>query len=437
MKWKSYPGTAKTLKAVMLGFALLALIPRSHGQGLSFTNVSVESGNPGADNTVYRFPLVTNGVDALVKINGRSSAQVRLLSIDLTSAGFNKAFQPQVTYGQNNQAPTGNSDWWMEFQVTFVMTGTNTTVTVPTFSLTALDIDGNGDKIREYVGMYGLSTYSLEANTQLGFSSIMENINNVPTAVGTLFLGPVTNYANIDTGATKVMATANYLAKNSFRIRTGARSTGVSGAADRMYSLWFKSFVYQTPSELGLPVTLKGFNATLEQKKPKLSWTSLLEDNLSHYIVERSTNGQEFKDLIYVFATGTAKGEAKYNYTDAAVPVSKGVLYYRLKMVDADGKYKYSETRIIRLGDANLNIALQLYPNPAVNELRVTIPENWQGKTVQYTLFSTTGQVMKSFNRATASQTETVDLSNLPTGAYLIKAATSEESAIQRFVKAK
>lgn len=437
MKWKSYPGTAKTLKAVLLSFALFALIPRSNGQGLEFKNVSVESGNPGADNTVYRFPLVTNGVDALVKINGRSNAQVRLVSIDLTNAGFDKAFQPQVTYGQNNQAPSGNSDWWMEFQVTFVMTGTNTTVTVPSFSLTALDIDGNGDKIREYVGMYGLSTYSLEANTQLGYGSIVENVSNVPTAVGTLFLGPVTNYNNIDTGATRVMATTNYLTKNSFRIRTGARSTGVSGAADRMYCLWFKSFVYQTPSELGLPVSLKGFNAKLEAKKPVLNWVSSLEDNLSHYIVERSTNGQDYKDVVYVFATGTAKGEAKYNYTDPAVPVSKGILYYRLKMVDADGKFKYSETRIIRLGDANLNLAIQVYPNPAVNEIRITIPESWQDKAVQYTLLNSNGQVMRRFTRANASQTETIDLSSMPVGAYLIQAGTSEESAIQRFVKSK
>jgi Secretion system C-terminal sorting domain len=438
MKKNLYPGTAKMLKAVLLTFSLLALIPRSHAQGLVFKNSVLISGTAGQNNAVYRFPLVTNGVDALVKINARSHSAVRLVSMDLGTTGFDKAFQPQVTYGNNNTSPSGNTDWWMEFQISFVTASTNTAINVPAFSITALDIDGNSDKIREYVGIYSLSTYTLEANTLLQYGSIYEMVNNVSTAVGTQFNGPVSTYDNIDTAATLVMATADFNNVNSFRMRMGAKSTGSSGAADRMYSIWFRSFTYQTPTQLNLPVSLKGFNAKLEQKKPVLSWTASLEDNLSHYVVERSTNGSDYKDVVIVFATGTTQGEARYQFADpSAGSISKGVLYYRLRMVDADGSYKYSQTRILRFGDMNAAIAVQVYPNPAVSEIRVTIPESWQDKNVTYAIFNTGGQVMKTLNRANASQTESVDLSTLPVGSYFIKATSGQESAVQRFIKSR
>ena len=81
-------------------------------QELVFRNPALVSGTGGANNAVYRFSSVTSGVDALVKINGRSNNLVSLVAIDLSSSGFDKAFQPQVTYN-NNTTPNGVSDWWM------------------------------------------------------------------------------------------------------------------------------------------------------------------------------------------------------------------------------------------------------------------------------------------------------------------------------------
>src|SRR5882757_5335738 len=60
---------------------------------LQFRNAKLESGVDGKDGAIYRFSQVNNDVDALVKITGRSSSQVKLVSIDITNTGWDNAFQ--------------------------------------------------------------------------------------------------------------------------------------------------------------------------------------------------------------------------------------------------------------------------------------------------------------------------------------------------------
>src|SRR6195952_5239096 len=126
--------------AVLLLVAAFSSVDNAQAtQELIFDKPVLQSGAAGADGAIYRFPSVAPGTDALVKINGRSSAMVQLVTIDLTNTGFVKSFQPQVTYGSNNTSPAGNTEWWMEFQISFVKTATNTAATVSAFNVTGLD----------------------------------------------------------------------------------------------------------------------------------------------------------------------------------------------------------------------------------------------------------------------------------------------------------
>ncbi|MBC7915051.1 MAG: T9SS type A sorting domain-containing protein [Pyrinomonadaceae bacterium] len=445
MKRNYYPEQANKnsfayLLRVTLLFTFLStamLLPEAKAQGLVFKNSILQSGVAGQVDAVYRFPAVTTNVDALVKISGRSSSLVTLVSIDLPGMGFEKSFQPKVSYN-NGTTPVGISDWWMEFTITFVNSITSVPVNVNTFSLTALDIDGNADKINEWVTFYNHKTYTLENNTLLQYASVWELVSNISTLVGTQCTGPVTNFVDIDTAATSVMASASYQNMNGMRVRTGGHSTGQSGASDRMYSFWFKSFSYQAPIESGLPVNLKSFTATLDNKKPVMNWVSSVESNLSHYALERSVNGSDFSEIAIIFANENSTVDSKYGFTDNAVPAaSKGIVYYRLRMVDMDTKYKYSETRLVRIGDAAKMVTIQAYPNPAINELRVTIPNSWQNKKVQYEIYSVSGQSIRRSARNNASQTEVMDISQLTAGSYIIKVFAENETATQQFVKSK
>lgn len=405
-------------------------------QELVFTNPVLVSGSAGEDGAIYRFTKVNNNVDALVTINGRSSSLVTLVDLDMTYTGHGKAFQPRVTCN-NNTTPAGISDWWMEFKISFVNTGTTTPAVVDSFKVTALDIDGNGDKINEWVSFYNNKTFQYESTTLLSGSNIMEMIGIVNTVVGRKFTGPVQNYVDVDTSATNVMVTNGYEQANNFRVRTGGHSTGVSGAADRMYSMWFKSFAYKTPNTFSLPLVLLNFNTTLANKKVMLSWVTGQEKELSHFVIERSVNGIEYKEVGMVIAQGTSNVKIEYSFPDAINTLANGVVYYRLKMVDMDGHYQRSQIRLIRLGEQKETATVAAYPNPVISELRVTVPANWQNTMVTFDLFNASGQLVKHVVASKASQTETLNVNELTNGLYIMKVSNGTETAVQRIVKSK
>jgi len=421
---------AAALLLVLISFSVSA-------QGLVFSNPELSSGTKGADGAVYRFNNVTTNIDALVTINGRSSSLVKLVNIDTTGIGHVKAFQPQVTYGDNNSSPAGNMDWWMEFGISFVTHGTTTPVSVNSFDVTALDIDGNGDKIREYVRLYDLETFTLEANTVLNVSPVSEMVGSVLAVTGKEFEGPVKNYVDIDTSATELMTTNNYVNRSGFRLRTGARSTGVSGAADRLYSFWFKTFNYLSAVKAALPLTLLNWNAKLIDNKVLLSWATDMQKNNSHFVIERSTNGNVYDEAVLLFADGNSNKYTEYSYTDKMPAGSTGILYYRLRMVDIDGQFKYSDVRLVRLGKAKNALSIATYPNPVQNELRVTVPNNWQDKKIIFEVFNSSGQTLKKVINSKSSQTENIGFNDLAAGVYVVKVTCENETAVKQVLKVK
>jgi hypothetical protein len=425
---------AEKLKMMAAVLVLVAGSITANAQSeLVFTNPSLSSGQAGKDGATYRFPSVTSGVDALIKITGRSSQLVKLETIDLTDMGHNKAFQPQVTY--NDGATNGSADWWMEFQVTFVAAGTSTSIDVSSFKVTALDIDGNGDRLNEYVSFYRQKSSTLESNSLLSISTLLDIITNL-LLPGKKFSGPVTNYADIDTSATRVMVTNQYENASTFILRTGARATGSTSAADRMYSFWFKGFTYSQPSVVFLPATLINWNATYNNGSVALGWTTTMEKNVSHFTIERSTDGIEYTDAGMIITEGNSDIKKNYSFTDKLPASASGNIYYRLKAVDLDGRTKTSDIRVVRIGKQGDAVKMLVYPNPATTDVRITVPQSWQNKTVTYELLNTSGQVMQSMNRQHANQTEIISLSKVPMGMYIMRVSNGTETGSQAIVKA-
>lgn len=98
----------------------------------------------------------------------------------------------------------------------------------------------------------------------------------------------------------------------------------------------------QLSSTVPLPVTLVSFNAAKEGSKVKLNWVTMAEDNVKSYEVERANESLKFQKIGSVTAIWNQNsGSMKYHYTDAQ-PLLQSA-YYRLKIVDMDGKYTYSK----------------------------------------------------------------------------------------------
>jgi len=185
-----------------------------------------------------------------------------------------------------------------------------------------------------------------------------------------------------------------------------------------------------------LPVKLISFSAVLANNKVDLKWATASEINVSHFVVERSTDGANYTDAGVVFAYGNATDKTNYNFSDNVSTIQSGVVYYRLRSVDIDGKVQYSETRIIRINKGKENtITIQTFPNPVTNELRITIPAAWQNKKVIFDLFNVTGQGSKKIETANSSQTETVNTSNLAPGLYIVKVSCEGQSIHQKIIK--
>lgn len=422
--------------ALLIATMLLAAPMATRAQGLEFKDASLVRGTAGQDGAVYKFPNVAPNVNGFIKIASRSSSDVKLSSIDLTSTGFNKAFQPQVAYKKRN-ATTSQRDWWMEFEISFHSTIDSSPVIISTMDLTALDIDGEDD-LNEWVGLYNLTTYTTEQRTSLAVDNLLETVLNVLTVTGKKFSGPNKDYSGIDTSATRLMATAKYLNKNRMRVRAGGHSDVKDIDTERMYSFWFKSFVYQAPINAPLPVVLSAFTAKKNGSQALLSWTTEVEENVSHFVVEKSLNGKDFTEAGILFTGANSSLRREYGFKDDLKAITGGLVYYRLKIVDLDGKYEHSATRIIRIEADNAAAkTITVYPNPVVNELRITLAGNWQDKGVSIQVLNANGQSIKRINNTTPGQTAAVNVSDLAPGIYLVQVSDGKETTVQRFVKAK
>jgi hypothetical protein len=184
-----------------------------------------------------------------------------------------------------------------------------------------------------------------------------------------------------------------------------------------------------------LPVKLIGFDAKYNKPDVQLTWSTAQEKNFSHFILEQSNDGTNFNEIAMVFGAGESDVRKDYSYTDRTVVGRQGLVYYRLVSVDVDGKTSYSSVRIIRLGDEKPGISLSAFPNPVINELKVTIPSTWQNRQVNYTLYNVNGQIIRTIQNASSSQTETISMSNMAPGFYVVKAVCGTETAQQRIVK--
>lgn len=159
-----------------------------------------------------------------------------------------------------------------------------------------------------------------------------------------------------------------------------------------------------------LPVTFKGIVARNENSAVQVQWDVADEVDVKGYAVERSTNGVRFETIGFV----DAHGKPVYSYTDAQ-PAS-GTVYYRVKNVDIDGKFKYSS--VVRVTNKRES-TLKLYPVPARDV--VTLQHNRITENTTITLTTAEGRLVKQVRPATDAYQTTLSLSGLQPGMYLLR----------------
>lgn len=170
----------------------------------------------------------------------------------------------------------------------------------------------------------------------------------------------------------------------------------------------FSGFFVKT-ANAPLPVRLIAFEATLnEAQKAVLDWKAD-ERNAAHYEVERSSNARDFWKVGTVASQGN--GLHTYRFTD---PVAVyGNVYYRMKLVDADGTYTYS--RIVRVA-ALSSVQLKAYPNPTRKTTTVELSPEHLGSQVR--LVNAAGILLQQIT--VHALTFTLSLDKYPAGIYVL-----------------
>jgi len=175
-----------------------------------------------------------------------------------------------------------------------------------------------------------------------------------------------------------------------------------------------------------LPLNLITFNGQNESGLAKLTWISANEVNTNYFIVERSTDGRSFSEIGKVTAKNTT-GEITYNFSDPIKLVD--AVFYRLKIVDRDDNFKYSNMILITVKASTISV----HPNPAHRELIVTHPKIKSAATI--TIYNAGGMKIKTVTLALNSIRTTVNIASFAKGNYIVILANGKETSGLQFIK--
>ncbi len=128
--------------------------------------------------------------------------------------------------------------------------------------------------------------------------------------------------------------------------------------------------VYEFVQVNPLPITLVKFSASLNaDESVNVDWTTVLEVNSAYVSVERSADAVGWEPIGQVATKGNSVGDVNYTYKD--VKPLNPISYYRLKMVDLDGKFKYSKVASVSLNGKSA--AFVVFSNPFHDMIRIKV----------------------------------------------------------------
>lgn len=175
-----------------------------------------------------------------------------------------------------------------------------------------------------------------------------------------------------------------------------------------------------------LPVKLVFFTVTPGKNKITLHWQTSTEQNNRGFEIERHYMDGDFKTIAFVpskSASGNSVNQLDYLFDDYTYQPDKGNIFYRIKQVDFDGKFSYSETRLVR-SESEMSGVL-VYPNPSNGSSRIILPAGMGPADI--VLSDLSGKEI--FRRVNVSNV--LQLDNLVSGMYLIRVFVKSTGDVQ------
>lgn len=176
-------------------------------------------------------------------------------------------------------------------------------------------------------------------------------------------------------------------------------------------------------TETVLPVELIDFKAVVEKEnKVELVWKTASEIDNAGFEIEKSSNSKVWKNISFVKGNGTTLDQQTYHFTDET-PL-KGINYYRLKQIDFNGEYEYSEVVAVNIGAEN---TISIAPTLAQNELDIRVT----GK-ANLIIMNAAGIKVKQL---VIMNRQTINIADLMSGTYFLLVEMNGRTEALRFMK--
>lgn len=188
--------------------------------------------------------------------------------------------------------------------------------------------------------------------------------------------------------------------------------------ANSFGNIRFDNFALGEVAASPLPVTFKSIFAQQVNNSTHLMWDVADEIDVKGYEVERSTNGMQFNSIGFVHVNG------KSAYVFADNEILSSTVYYRVKNIDIDGKFKYSG--VVKVTNKRSSSTLKLFPLPAQNT--VTVQHSKLGENSDIVITTVDGRSIKQFTPTVGSLQTRLDLTSLNPGMYILRLNDGNES---------
>jgi hypothetical protein len=251
----------------------------------------------------------------------------------------------------------------------------------------------------------------LPANSELYYNSVLVTAGQLIT--------------NFDPALLQVKITAATLGSSSTSFQYSF--VDAAGKKDPSPATYTLQWLTPLPAE-GLVLT-----ASLKNNMVALNLKTLSENNTDHFEIERGVTGNNFTTIgATVAAAGNSAFEKQYNSEDDIAAVqNNGVLYYRVKLYDQNGSFRYSNTATVRLKTTGIKV----WPNPFLESVQVSIASD-RNAVVELRLIDITGKTIlaqRNYISRGTSQVSIGNLGNVPKGTYVLQVINTTDNSVSSY----
>lgn len=427
-------GDSEGRLAVGGNFSFIPLSPAGYSVGIAGPGVGSGNAPSGVDNFVVNQNLHNGGNEnwsVLGTMIYNTSSGNTLVEGNTILSGIENhiLFEDLLTHYAGLSAslaniPSNGATMYPEYANPIILTGTD-----PVLNVFTIDMASNfvGSLLTNFTG-------GIEVNIPVGSTAIVNVIDSKPKfAGGQMMVNGVGiptygsgskvlfNFPNADSLILSNFGLlASVLAPNAHLVGTGGSINGqavIGGNVTQTGGFEFHNFKFtgEIPQEL-LPIKLGDFQVRKGDQEVILNWFTVSEINGSHFEIERSANAVEWTKIGIVESLLTRSEEKKYTFTD--INPIYGISYYRLKMVDLDGSFLYSDIKTMEFTSKG---QFSIFPNPSFSG-----SIGWNGvpgsEIKDVTIYEINGRIVK---RMRQTSDYALDISGLQPGSYLIQFNTN------------